>query len=157
MKPWLLCLSFLGLSFFLAGNLFAVDVPTTNLPTVASRLTSAREAIQSSDWSRALAELQVAVRQEPGNADVHNLMGYCYRKQAPPNMPKAFEHYNTALQLAPRHRAAHEYIGEAYLMDKKLAAAERHLAELERICGNKICEEYADLARAIADYKAHTR
>jgi hypothetical protein len=47
----------------------------------------------------------------------------------------------------------HEYIGEAYLMEKNPAEAEKHLAELEKICGNKTCEEYADLSKAIADYK----
>jgi hypothetical protein len=39
-------------------------------------------------------------------------------------------------------------------MDKKPAEAEKHLASLEQICGNKTCEEYADLAGAIAKYKA---
>lgn len=51
------------------------------------------------------------------------------------------------------HRGAHEYIGEAYLMDNKPEEAKRHLAELEKICGNRTCEEYADLAKAIAEFK----
>ena len=136
------------------GHLFAADVPTVNVPTVAERLSNARSAIKSKDWSRALAELNVAVKEEPRNADAHNLLGYSYRKQARPNLPKAFEHYDVALKLEPKHRGAHEYIGEAYLMDKKPAEAEKHLGELEKICGNKTCEEYTDLARAIADYKA---
>ena len=38
-------------------------------------------------------------------------------------------------------------------MDKKPAEAEKHLVQLEALCGNKTCEEYADLAKAIADYK----
>ena len=94
------------------------------------------------------------MRDEPRNADIHNLLGYSYRKQATPDLPKAFEHYKTAIRLDPRHKGAHEYIGEAYLMDKKPAEAEKHLAALAQICGNTSCEEYADLAKAIADYKA---
>ncbi len=39
-------------------------------------------------------------------------------------------------------------------MDKKPQEAEKHLLELEKICGNKTCEEYADLAKALAEYKA---
>jgi Flp pilus assembly protein TadD len=123
-------------------------------PTVNERLTLAREAIQKKEWRKALAELNVAAREEPRNADVHNLLGYSYRKQAQPNLAKAFEHYNTALKLDPKHKGAHEYIGEAYLMDKKPAEAAKHLALLEQICGNKTCEEYADLAAAMAKYKA---
>jgi Flp pilus assembly protein TadD len=128
--------------------------PTTAQPTVNERLTLAREAIQKKDWRRALAELNIAARDEPRNADVHNLLGYSYRKQATPNLAKAFEHYNMALKLDPKHKGAHEYIGEAYLMDKKPQEAEKHLATLEQLCGNKTCEEYADLAAAIAKYKA---
>jgi Tfp pilus assembly protein PilF len=152
-------LSIISALFAISAGLFqaaqAADTgPTVSQPTVSERLTLAREAIVKKDWRRALAELNVAVKEEPRNADVHNLLGYSYRKQATPNLAKAFEHYKTALQLDPKHKGAHEYIGEAYLMDKKPAEAEKHLALLEQICGNKTCEEYADLAAAIAKYKA---
>jgi Tfp pilus assembly protein PilF len=131
---------------------FAADTPKG--PSANERLEVARKAIDAKDWSRAMFELNQAVREEPRNADVHNLLGYSYRKRAAPDITKAFEHYKTALSLNPKHKGAHEYIGEAYLVDKKPAEAEKHLAALEAICGNKTCEEYADLAKALADYKA---
>jgi Flp pilus assembly protein TadD len=141
-----------------ASATYAADTPGSNpsIPavSVSQRLATARKAIDAKEWSRAMSELNSAVREEPRNADVHNLLGYSYRKRATPDMPKAFEHYNTALKLDPRHKGAHEYIGEAYLIDKKPAEAEKHLAELEKICGNTSCEEYADLAKAIAEYKS---
>lgn len=139
----------------MASAVHAADTgPATKQPSASERMEDARNAIKAKDWRRALAELNLAVREEPRNADIHNLLGYSYRKQATPNLPKAFEHYKRALELNPRHKGAHEYIGEAYLMDKKLPDAERHLAELEKLCGNKTCEEYADLAKAIGEYKA---
>jgi Flp pilus assembly protein TadD len=119
----------------------------------ADHLSNARKAIDVKDWNRAITELNAAERDDPRNADVHNLLGYSYRKRANPDLPKAFEHYNIALKIDPNNRGIHEYIGEAYLMDKKPAEAERHLAELEKICGRN-CEEYAELAKSIADYKA---
>lgn len=131
---------------------FSADTPST--PNAGERLVKARKAIDAKDWNKALFELNQAVRDEPRNADVHNLLGYTYRKRATPDISKAFEHYKTALSLNPKHKGAHEYIGEAYLTDKKPAEAEKHLAQLEAICGNKTCEEYADLAKALADYKA---
>lgn len=143
-----------------AGVLLAVPAgaadtgPAVSQPSASERLNLARDAIQKQDWRRSLAELNLALREEPRNADVHNLLGYTYRKQATPHLPKAFEHYKRALSLNPKHKGAHEYIGEAYLMDKKPEEAGKHLAELEKICGNQTCEEYADLARAIAAYKA---
>lgn len=132
----------------------AADTPSSSQPTVNERLQNARDYIKANKWQPAIAELRIAVREEPKNADAHNLLAYSFRKQAKPDLAKAFEHYKIALQLDPKHKGAHEYIGEAYLMDKKLAEAERHLAELEKICGNKTCEEYADLAKAITQFKA---
>jgi Flp pilus assembly protein TadD len=126
-------------------------------PSASERLGKAREAINTKDFRRALSELNAAVRLEPKNADIHNLLGYSHRKQAQPNLPKAFEHYKTALQLNPQHKGAHEYIGEAYLMDKKPEEAAKHLATLETLCGNTTCEEYADLAKSIADYRASNK
>jgi len=136
----------------------AADVPGSNpsvrAPSVNDRLASARKAIDAKDWNKALSELNAAARDEPRNAEVQNLLGYSWRKRATPDLAKAFEHYNNALRLDPRHKGAHEYIGEAYLMDRKPAEAEKHLAQLEAICGNRTCEEYQDLAKSIAEYKA---
>ena len=42
-------------------------------------------------------------------------------------------------------------------MDKKPAEAEKHLATLEKLCGNKTCEEYADLAKSLADYRVKNK
>ncbi len=139
--------------FAFAGAALPADVETVVVPTASARMDSARTAIRAGNWRLAVAELNLAVRDEPGNADIHNLLGYSYRKQASPNLAKAFEHYRTALRLNPQHKGAHEYIGEAYLMDKKPAEAEKHLAALEKLCGNKTCEEYTDLAKAIAAYR----
>ncbi|HEX2546584.1 MAG TPA: tetratricopeptide repeat protein [Ramlibacter sp.] len=153
MKPRLL-LTTLVLA---VAPLWAADTPGTDpnirQPSVQDRLANARKAVDRRDWSGAMRELNVAVKQAPNDADVHNLLGYTYRKRATPDMAKAMEHYNAALKFNPQHRGAHEYIGEAYLMQKRLSEAERHLVELERICGTG-CEEYRDLAKSIADYKA---
>jgi len=65
----------------------------------------------------------------------------------------AFAHYHRALQLNPRHRGAHEYVGEAYLLVGNLAKAEEHLAALARICLLP-CEEKHDLEKAVTEYRA---
>lgn len=135
----------------------SVNVSGVTEPAGNSALDEARLAIKAKDWKKALVSLNLALKEEPRNADVHNLLGYSYRKQAAPNLPKAFEHYGMALKLDPKHKGAHEYIGEAYLMDRKPAEAEKHLARLEALCGNRTCEEYADLARAIANYRMQNK
>ena len=131
--------------------------PTPAAAPKVDRMASGRAAIKSSDWKKAISELSAAVKEQPGNADAHNLLAFSFRKQATPDLPKAFEHYNTALKLNPNHKGAHEYIGEAYLMDGKPAKAEEHLARLKTICGGSACEEYDDLAKSLAAYKAKNK
>ena len=131
----------------------AVDTPS-NMPTepgavaAADRLASPRAAVAAADWPRAIRELQALLRTEPGNADVHNLLGYSFRKRAEPDMAQAFLHYHEALRLDPAHRAAREYLGEAYVQVGQLDKAREQLEALERLCG-RTCDEYRDLAAAI--------
>ena len=116
-------------------------------PDVSQELTEAQQLIDRKDWTGALVELKQALRKDRRNADVHNLMGYSYRKSG--QLDEAFDSYKTALRLDPNHRGAHEYIGEAYLQANQPDKAREHLATLKRICGES-CEQYQDLAKAVA-------
>ena len=107
----------------------------------------AMEAIRGKEWTVAVERLQAVVRNEPDNADAQNWLAFAYRKQG--DLKRAFEHYRIALKLDPGHRGAHEYIGEAYLAAGDKAKAREHLAILARLC-KQDCEEYRDLAKAIA-------
>ncbi|MCU0927462.1 MAG: tetratricopeptide repeat protein [Hydrogenophaga sp.] len=71
---------------------------------------------------------------------------------AQPDLEKALEYYRQALEIDPAHRGAHEYIGEAYLMRNQPTKAREHLQTLQRLCGGTTCEEYQDLAKALAAY-----
>ena len=92
---------------------------------------------------------QAALR-DPDSADLHNYLGFSYRNLK--QMDLAFKHYKRSIELNPRHRGAHEYIGEAYLMMNDLPGAERHLAALREICLLP-CEELADLEKAVKEYR----
>lgn len=108
-----------------------------------------RKALESNNWNAAIKSLSAAARRNPGNADIQNYLGFAYRKAA--KLDLAFKHYKQALSLDPRHRGAHEYIGEAYLMKGDLKSAEKHLAALREICSLP-CEELTDLEREIAKH-----
>jgi len=105
------------------------------------------------DWPRAQAILSEALGKDPANADYHNLYAYAIRKGANPNVELVFKHYNEALRIDAKHRGAHEYIGEAYLMVGNLAKAKEHLAALDRLCFFG-CDEYSLLKKAIAEFEA---
>jgi tetratricopeptide (TPR) repeat protein len=111
---------------------------------------AAEKAIAAKDWPEAIRLLKQAMAREESNADVHNLLGFAERNQG--NLDAAFAHYERALQLNPKHRGAHEYVGEAYLLAGNLPKAEEHLAALDKLCFFS-CEEYRDLKKSIAEYK----
>jgi len=111
---------------------------------------AAQQAIKDQDWAKAIERLTRAAARDDNNADLHNLLGYAERKRG--NLDVAFKHYERALTLDPKHRGAHEYVGEAYLMIGNLAKAEEHLATLDKLC-TLPCDEYHDLKAAVAQYK----
>jgi Flp pilus assembly protein TadD len=143
---------FIALLLSISTNLLAAGASSP--PDAAALSATVKAAIEAKDWSKAKQALDAAYRAEPRSADVHSMYGFFYRKQATPDLAKAFDSYRTALKLDPKHKGAHEYIGEAYLMANQPIEAETHLVKLEAICGNRTCEEYEDLAKALADYKA---
>ena len=111
-----------------------------------------RAAIARQDWAGAQKVLRDAVARNPQDADFHNLYAYSIRKGANPAMDLVYRHYNEALRLDPKHRAAHEYLGEAYLMAGNLSKAKEHLAQLDKICTFG-CEEYTLLKKEIAAFE----
>ena len=110
-----------------------------------------KKAVESQDWKKAIDLLSKAMQTVSNNSEAHNLLGYAYRKTG--NFDASFVQYNQALKLDPANRHAHEYIGEAYLLTDDLPKAEKHLAELQRICSPIPCEEYKELKRAVDAYK----
>jgi Flp pilus assembly protein TadD len=115
---------------------------------------AARKAHDRGDWKEVVARLQRAERRYPQDADLQNSLGHALREVK--DFDGAFRHYRKALSLDPRHRGAHEYIGEAYLLVGDLPSAEKHLASLRSICLLP-CEELRELEKAIGDYKAAKR
>jgi Flp pilus assembly protein TadD len=128
--------------------------PVETDPDLAARdadYAAGRKALQARDWSTAVARLSKAEIRNPDNADLQNDLGFSYRNLK--QYDAAFKHYKRALEIDPRHRSAHEYIGEAYLMVGDVKSAEEHLSALRRICLLG-CEELKDLEQAFAKYQA---
>ena len=109
-----------------------------------------RRAIEAKDWQNAIRLLSSAALRDTRNAEIQNYLGYAYRNTG--ELSAAFKHYARALQINPRHRGAHEYLGEAYLMVNNVAKAEEHLAALKSICLLP-CDEVGILQKKISDYR----
>ena len=113
-----------------------------------------KQAFDRKEWGEAVRRFSRATVLDPDNADIQNYLGFSYRKMG--QLELAFKYYHRALALNPRHRGAHEYIGEAYLMADNLAGAQKHLEALRNICLLP-CEELGELQKAIAEYRAKPR
>lgn len=115
---------------------------------------SGRQALEAKDWRAAIGFLNSAALRDTRNADIQNFLGYAYRNSG--DLALAFTHYHRALQLNARHRGAHEYLGETYLMSGNVAKAEEHLALLGGICLIP-CAEHGMLRDKIAAFRAKQR
>jgi tetratricopeptide (TPR) repeat protein len=106
-----------------------------------------KKALDRGDWTNAITALKFAAVRDPGNADIHNYIGDAYRRLS--QLGPAMGHFQQALLLNPRHRGAHEHLGELLLALNEPAQAEEQLTALKQICLVP-CEEFGNLQQAIA-------
>ena len=129
------------------------DEPKTAREWPADPVISKMQSLgKGNDWPAAVSLMKDAVTKNPQNADYHNLYAYSMRKGAGADMNLVFKHYGEALRIDPRHRGAHEYIGEAYLMVGNVGKAKEHLGQLDKICFFG-CSEFTELKSAISDFE----
>ena len=144
------------LMVFAAFSSQAADSPSPPPPKPKpedKQLESARAAIAKQDWTGAQGILRDALAGNASNADYHNLYAYSMRQAGAREMDLVFKHYNEALRLNAKHRGAHEYIGEAYLMVGNVGKAKEHLKVLDGLCTFG-CKEYSDLKKAVSTYES---
>jgi len=146
----ILAFSLVSASAYAAGSPDPAPVPEKKKDSV---LEGYQQASARQDWNAAAAALRGGIAADPANAEYHNLYAYSLRKGPNPDMSAVFKHYNEALRLDPKHKGAHEYIGEAYLMVGNVAKAKEHLSMLDKLCFFS-CTEFSDLKKAIAAFES---
>ena len=122
----------------------------TPAETAKPDLETAKKFIGAKNFKEAIPHLRKARAADDDNADIHNWLGYSYRKLE--KFEKSMASYNRALELNSEHKGALEYKGELYLQMGKLAEAKKLQARLQEVCPSG-CEELEDLDKAIAAYK----
>ena len=112
--------------------------------------TAAVRAIEAGQFARAIPLLEGVTTREPSNADAYNWLAYATRRNGDP--AASIPIYQKALAIDPKHRGAHEYIGEAYLTLDNLSKAKEHLVSLDKLCLLP-CSQYRDLKKAVEAYE----
>ena len=112
--------------------------------------TAAVKAIKANEYAKAIPLLEGVVSRESKNANAYNWLAYATRKNGNPSASLPL--YQKALAIDPKHRGAHEYIGEAYLMLDNLPKAKEHLRALSSLCFLP-CSEHRDLKKAVDAYE----
>jgi tetratricopeptide (TPR) repeat protein len=101
------------------------------------------QANNNNDFQKALPLFEQALRDDPNNPDILNMLAHAQRKIG--LIDESIANYKKALELRPRFPEAHEYLGEAYIQ-----AAMREVATLKNY-GNDGREELEDLSGDIKE------
>jgi len=101
------------------------------------------QASNGQDYKTALGLFQQALRADPNNPDIINMVAHSQRKLG--LTKEALENYDKALALRPHFPEAREYLGEAYL--------QAALEEVETLRGYGVegKEQLEDLISAIKE------
>lgn len=113
--------------------------------------TQAVKAVKAKDYNQAVLYLRQVVEDEPENVEAWNYLGYSHRQLR--QFDDSLSAYTTALELDPKHRGAHEYLGELYLQTDQPAKAKQQLQIIDDLCF-LTCKEYRKLKKAIKKYEA---
>lgn len=132
-----------------SAQAMSLNQPKNDHPDFAKAV----EAIDLKDYQKALTLLANVIKAEPKNADAQNLTGFAHRMLK--EYDQAVSHYQIALEIDPKHKGAHEYLGITYLETDQLAKAEELLASLKKLCA--FCAERRSLDGAVKAYKRENK
>jgi len=136
----------LGLSTSYADETSSAEMEKAQQPqnkAVVSFYDQGVEANNNNDYQKALSLFEQALRSDPNNPDVLNMLAHSQRKIG--LIDESIANYKKALELRPRFPEAHEYLGEAYIQ-----AAMREVETLKNY-GNDGREELEDLSEDIKE------
>jgi tetratricopeptide (TPR) repeat protein len=98
-------------------------------------------------YAKAQKFLLKSNKEKPSQANTLNYLGFTTRKLG--DYKKGEEYYLLGLKIEPNHKGINEYLGELYVVTKRIDLAKERLNVLK----NCNCEEYDDLKEIIEGTK----
>ena len=118
---------------------------TSKATSDADRTDYAYRLAKDGRYTEALALLDTL--QNPNTAKALNYRGYATRKLG--RTDEGIGYYLQSVALDPNYAQVREYLGEAYVIKGRIDLAQEQLLKIKALCSTT-CEEYEDLAEAIA-------
>lgn len=119
--------------------------PRSSALSDSDRTAYAYRLARAGRYQEALALLDTL--RQPNTAEALNYRGYATRKLG--RTDEGITYYLKSVQLDPHYAKVREYLGEAYVIKGRMDLAHEQLQSIQGLCGTA-CEEYRDLAEAIA-------
>jgi len=133
-----------------AGPAGAFSSGSSSTSSGDADLKKADAALEDKRFDEAVKYYKVALDRDPENADAWSQTGFALRKLG--KFDEALDAYEQALEIAPFHLGANEYLGELYLQTDQPDKAQEMADILERACGTG-CKELDALTKAIEAYR----
>jgi tetratricopeptide (TPR) repeat protein len=145
-------IALLTIALVCTGHPVAADPPRPSEPAMQedARYAEGVAAVKRRDYTTAIRCFEDVVVRDARNANAYNWLAYSIRQNG--DAARSIPIYEKALAIDPKHKGAHEYIGEAFLALGNLPKAKEHLTVLDKLCFFP-CEEYSDLKKAVQDYE----
>ena len=135
---------FLSTPAYSAGSDSSDDKPAK--PAHSKEYYKAVKLIKAGSFDEALVILETIIQNKPDDANIHNYMGFSFRKKG--MLEKSAYHYEQALEINPKHLGALEYQGELYIALGEVEKAKANLTKIDDICWTE-CSELRELKKAI--------
>ena len=129
---------------YAAGSSSKDDSPKQNQHSTGYY--KAVKLIKAENFDDALILLQTLIEDNPNDADIHNYLGFSFRKIG--EFDKSSYHYEKALNINPKHLGALEYQGELYIALGNIEKAKENLVKIDDICFTQ-CSELRELRKSI--------
>jgi tetratricopeptide (TPR) repeat protein len=110
-----------------------------NADSVETQYFASVSLINQGQYQAAFEDLSLAAAAAGPHPDITTYMGYTQRKLGNYDLAKSY--YAMALDVAPNHKGANEYLGELYVETGEIDKAKAQLAKLETICSFGCIEE----------------
>ena len=127
------------------SNLKKCVLQTSKATSDADRTDYAYRLAKDGRYEEALSLLDTL--HNPNTAKALNYRGYATRKLG--RTDEGISYYLKSVALDPNYAQVREYLGEAYVIKGRVDLAQEQLVKIKALCSTT-CEEYEDLAEAIA-------